>query len=262
MLNQPNNKIRLSVAIITFNEERKLAGTLRAVQDFADEIIIVDSFSEDGTVSIAQSFGAKVIQKKWEGFSIQKTFLLEHCHGDWVLLIDADEVLDARLIDEINTTVFNGTDPAEVYELVFRSYCFGYPINYGGWSGFHKIRLFKRGWVTFGGELVHERFIVKEGARTKKLLNPIHHYTYSDMEECIDKYNRYSSAGARDLISKGKRPSISKLFLAPAAVFIKRYFLKLGFLDGIMGFILAVYMAGYDFAKYAKLFSLVDKKKY
>lgn len=261
MLNQSQSSIRLSVAIITYNEERKIAATLQAVQGFADEIVIVDSFSIDRTLSIAENFGAKVLQKEWPGFSAQKNYLLDHCQGEWILLIDADEVLDPALIEEISHQVLNNSNSVEVYELIFKSYCFGHPINYGGWSGFYKIRLFKRGWVRFGGELVHERFILKEGARTGRLRNPLHHYTYSDMEECIDKYNRYSSAGAKDLLSRGKQPSVLKLFLAPMAVFIKRYFLKLGFLDGIMGFILAVYMAGYDFAKYAKLFTLVKQNK-
>ena len=147
----------LSVAIITFNEELNLERTLESVKLLAQEIVIVDSYSTDKTVEIARAYGARVFQREFDGFSSQKNYLLDQCSGEFILLIDADEEISKNLAEEIESEMKN--PGAEIYEAPFISYCFGKPVHYGGWSGFSKIRLFRKGAVRFGEEKVHERFI-------------------------------------------------------------------------------------------------------
>jgi len=251
----------LTVAIITFNEEKKLARTLQAASKIAQEIVIVDSFSTDETVSIAKSFQATVLQREFDGFSSQKNYLLDNCQQDWVLLIDADEVLTPVLCEEIQGIIKSDKASFDVYEIPFRSYCFGREVRHGGWSHFSKIRLFRNGSVRFGGEKVHERFVLKEGSSKGKTRGDLLHYTYDDMEECMEKFNRYSSSGAQDMYERGKKPSVFKLLSNPLWMFIQRYILKRGFLDGVTGLILALYVASYHYAKYAKLYQLHWQKE-
>ena len=247
----------LSVAIITLNEEENLGRTLESVKDLAHEIVILDSFSSDRTCEIARTFGARVEQRKFDGFSSQKNHLLDLCTKDWVLLIDADEELSADLRLEIRAQLKN--PEADVYEFPFQSFCFGSAVHYGGWSGFKKIRLFKKGMVRFGTERVHERFIVAQNAHTASLRNPLYHHTYLSVEECLQKMNRYSSSAAIEMFENKKRANLFSLVLSPAIGFFKGYFLKLGFLDGFLGLILAINNAHYHFSKYVKLMIMVQK---
>jgi glycosyltransferase involved in cell wall biosynthesis len=243
--------LNLSVALITFNEEQKIGKTLAALGDLADEIIIVDSYSSDRTIEIAQSFGAKVECRAFRGFSDQKNYLLSLCSCDWVLLIDADEELSPALLAKIRHELVNPV--AEVYECRFECYCFGRKTRFGGWSNFYKIRLFKRGVLKFGTEKVHEHPLLTKGATQCRLKEPIFHHTYATIEECLDKMNRYSSASAQDLLEKNASTSIFTFLASPISVFLKRFVLKLGFLDGFHGFVLAALVAHLHFSKYIKL---------
>jgi glycosyltransferase involved in cell wall biosynthesis len=249
--------MKISVAIITKNEEEMLVKTLSAVQSLADEIVIVDSLSTDKTKEIALSFGARFFEKEWQGFSAQKNYLIDQCKGDWILLIDADEVLSEDLIKETKQAISSETH--EIYEFLFHSYCYGKLVRYGGWSGFYKIRLFKNGVARFGSERVHEKFIYDQSHSVGKLKSPLQHYTYLTMDETINKMNSYSTASSMDAFSKGKRSSIIKIIFSPLLMFLKSYLLKGGILDGFRGFVLAIVNAIYHFLKYSKLYLLNEK---
>ncbi|MCO4783119.1 MAG: glycosyltransferase family 2 protein [Candidatus Cloacimonetes bacterium] len=249
--------MKISVAIITKNEEEMLGQTLLAVQDLADEIVIVDSYSTDKTKDIAESFGARFYEKKWEGFSAQKNYLIDQCEGDWILLIDADEVLSHELIAETKQAIKDDTH--QIYEFMFHSYCYGKLVRFGGWSGFYKIRLFKNGVARFGSERVHEKFIYDPKLSVGRLKSPLQHYTYLSMDETIDKMNSYSTASSLDAFSKQKKSSILKIIFSPLLMFLKAYIIKGGFLDGFRGFILAIVNAIYHFLKYSKLYLLNEK---
>lgn len=249
--------MKISVAIITKNEEEMLGQTLSAIQDLADEIVIVDSLSTDKTKEIALKFGARFFEKEWQGFSAQKNYLIDQCKGEWILLIDADEVLSLDLIEETKKAINSNT--YEIYEFLFHSYCYGKLVKHGGWSGFYKIRLFRRGVTRFGSERVHEKFVYDETIQLGRLKSPLQHYTYLSMDETIDKMNSYSTASSLDAFSKGKKSSIAKIIFSPLLMFLKAYVLKGGILDGFRGFVLAIVNAIYHFLKYSKLYLLNEK---
>ncbi|PCJ21476.1 MAG: beta 1,4 glucosyltransferase [Candidatus Cloacimonadota bacterium] len=249
--------VAISVAIITKNEEEMLPKTLEAIQDLANEIVIVDSFSTDKTKEIALSYKARFFENKWEGFSNQKNFLIDKCQGDWILLIDADELVSKNLKKEILEAI--QSNKYQMFEFLFHSYCYGKLVQYGGWSGFYKIRLFKKGAARFGKERVHEKFIYNENISIGRLKEPLQHYTYLSMDETIEKMNSYSTASSLDAFSKQKKSSILKVIFSPILMFLKAYILKLGFLDGFRGFILAIVNAIYHFLKYSKLYLLNEK---
>lgn len=239
----------LSVGIITYNEELRLARTLNAVKDLADEIVIVDSFSKDKTVQVAESFGAKVFEIAWPGYGAQKNNVIERCTKDWILLIDADEVITPELAKEIKDVIEK--DECSVYEIPFNSVCFGKRIKHGGWSGSYRIRLFKRESGLYTLDAVHERFVTD--SKIEKLKNRIDHYSYEDYSDYLTKFNRYTTEGAEVAYNKGKSAGLFNIVLNPIFKFIRMYIFRLGFLDGVEGLALATLSALYTSVKYLKL---------
>ena len=179
--------MKLSVAIITFNEERILGKTLEAVKGIADEIIILDSHSTDKTVEIAESFGAKVFIEDWKGFGPQKNSLLGKCKGEWILLIDADEVVSPELSAKIQKTI-SGNNKYSVYKINRCCICFGKELKHGGWSNQYAVRLWKNGLVKIDDKLVHEGFITNESIG--KIKEKIFHYTYLTLHDYFIVFNK------------------------------------------------------------------------
>ncbi len=239
----------LSVGIITFNEELRLERTLRAVQGLADEIIIVDSFSTDRSVEIAKSFGAKVEQIVWPGYGMQKNNVIERCTKDWILLIDADEVITPELAKEIKKVIRDGE--YAVYEIPFNSVCFGKRIRFGGWSGSSRVRLFKRNSGCYSLDEVHEQFLTNDSIG--KLHHRIDHYTYEDYYDYLQKFNRYTSEGAIVAFNKNKSAGLFNIIFNPMFKFLRMYIFRLGFLDGVEGLALSTFSALYTSVKYLKL---------
>ncbi len=251
--------MELSVGIITFNEEKILGKTLESVKEIADEIIIIDSFSTDKTVEIAQKYGARVFQEEWKGFGPQKNSVIDKCSGKWILLIDADEVLSRELINKIKD-ILNDNNEYDVYEINRCSVCFGKEIKYGGWSGQYATRLFKNGDVKVSESLVHEEFISEK--KKGKLKEKIYHYTYLTLEDYFKRFNRYTSLGALEYYKRGKKASGIHIVFNPIYKFFRMYILRLGFLDGIEGLLLAVISANYSMVKYYKLREIWKNKSY
>ena len=243
-------KMKLSVGIITYNEERNLPKTLEAARKIADEIIIVDSHSTDGTVKMAESYGATVYSEDWKGFGPQKNSVIDKCQGEWILLIDADEELSDELVEKIKK-IIDGKSEYDVYDINRCSVCFGKELKYGGWSKQYATRLWKRGTVRVSDSLVHEEFITES---TKgKIPEKIYHYSYLTMHDYFERFNKYTTLGAQEYFKRGKKVSWFQIVFNPIFKFIRMYIIRLGFLDGIEGFTIASTSAMYSMIKYFKL---------
>jgi glycosyltransferase involved in cell wall biosynthesis len=243
----------LSVAIITRNEEANLERTLGSVA-WADEIVVLDSGSNDRTEEIARSFRSRFFLETWKGFAAQKNSALEKCSGDWVLSLDADEALSDELAKEIWELLENDP-PFDGYALPRRNLFLGRWMRFGGFYPDLKLRLFRRGAAEFEPRPVHEtvHFVGKPG----RLKSAMVHDAYPTLVDYIAHMDRYSTLGAEQAISRGKRcrslPSfLANVLLNPAATFAYNYFFRLGFLDGREGLLLHLYHSVYVSWKYAK----------
>ncbi len=246
----------LSVIIITRNEAADIRACLESVT-WADQIVVVDSASTDATAQICREFGAAVhVVQDWPGFGPQKNRALAHARGDWVLSLDADERVTAELRAEIEA-VLRDPNAAPAYDIPrSSSYC-GRFMRHSGWYPDYVTRLFRRGNARFSDDLVHERLIVDGSvARLNGLLL---HYAFNDLEEVLRKVDQYSSAGALKLHARGRHGSLSGAVVRGLWSFVRTYFLRLGFLDGREGFMLAVSNAEGTYYRYAKLMLLNGK---
>ena len=244
--------MKLSVAIITFNEERIIEKNVNAVHDLADEIIIVDSFSTDSTKEICLKFPkVKFIKQKFLGFGKQKNLAIEQCQSEWILFLDSDEIPNEELIDSIRRIISEPKSAFNVYDVEFNNIFLGETLKYGGWGNIKRERLFKKGHGKYSEDIVHEAFVTTE---TKgKLQGKINHYTYKDIYHHIEKSNKYTSMMAEKMYKNGKKSNIFKILFKPLFQFFKSYFLRLGFLDGLVGYYAAATAAFYTFLKYKKL---------
>ena len=253
----------LSVAIITLNEEQNLARTLASVR-WAEEIVVVDSGSTDRTVEIAHSFGARVIQREWPGFALQKNFAIGECNGTWILSLDADEELTPELQTQIRTIL--PTNPlVDAYYLRRRNLFLGRWIKRGGFYPDPKLRLFRRAAANFTltpqfeDRPVHET-ISFNGASDTLDFDIIHH-AYPTLSTYIEHMDRYSNLGADILVEK-RRTSRSlpgfllHIFFIPQWTFAWNYLIRGGFLDGREGLLLHLYHATYTSWKYAKAWEI------
>jgi glycosyltransferase involved in cell wall biosynthesis len=239
----------LGVAIITKNAAIHLAQCLAAVS-WADQIVVLDSGSTDETEAIARAAGAQFTQSAdWPGFGIQKNRALALLNTDWILALDADEIVSAELRQAINTAI--NTAETEVFEIERRSAFCGHWVKHSGWGDDWIARLFKRGSANYSDDLVHERLVFS--CNPRKLSGLLLHYSYDDFEMVLNKINHYSSAGAAQRFAKGKRSSLSTAILRGLWAFLRTYLLKRGFLDGRAGFLIALMNAETTFYRFIKL---------
>ena len=249
--------INISVAIITFNEEKNIKRCIESV-DFCDEIVVVDSLSSDNTCQIAKDLGAKVIDQKFLGHIAQKQLAVDNCTNDWVLSLDADEELSLQLQEEIKELIQQPLK-CDAYIMPRVSFHLGRWIRHGGWYPDAKIRLFDKNKAYWGGYNPHDKVIVN--GIVGKLKGDLQHYVFKDLKHNIDTNNAYSTIMAEDLDRNGKNFSYLKLLLKPLGKFLEVYIYKKGFLDGIPGFIIAVGAAYSMFLKFAKLWEIQNKRK-
>jgi glycosyltransferase involved in cell wall biosynthesis len=250
----------LSVILITKNEEANLKDCLESVS-FANEIIIVDSQSADQTISIAQSFGARVeITTDWPGFGPQKNRALNLATQDWVLSIDADERVTPELKNEILDAIQSNSSQ-DCYAIPRSSWYCGRFMKHSGWYPDYVDRLFKRGTAKFSDHLVHERLL--PNGDVGHLKNHFLHYSYRNFEQVLKKVDVYSSAAALQAFQKGQTGCLAKALLHGFWAFFRTYVLRKGFLDGQYGFALALSNGATSYYKYVKLWQLgnADHKK-
>ena len=244
----------LSVIIITKNEFAHIAGCLQSVA-WADEIIVLDSGSSDDTVNICRTYTNKVYTTDWQGFGIQKQRALDKATGDWVLSIDADEIVTPELKAEILAAMqITDNNGFEIPRL--SNYC-GRQMRHGGWFPDYVLRLFRRNCGQFTDAVVHERIIVD--GNIGRLNTPFLHDAFVDFEEVLHKVNNYSSLGAKLLYEKDVQSSVPKALMKGLWTFIRTYFLKAAFLDGSHGLLLAISNAEGAYYRYVKLWFLQNQ---
>ena len=246
--------MKLSVIIITKNEEQMIRGCLQSVS-WADEIIVIDSGSTDNTVAICKELGAKVLVMDWPGFGPQKNRALGLATGDWVLSLDADERVSSELRSEIQSAIANPGEAAAFRIPRSSSYC-GRIMRYSGWWPDYVTRLFKRGHARFSGDPVHERLIVE--GKTATLKQPLLHAAFRNLEQVLQKLNDYSTTGAVMLHRQQRKASLGIAILHGLWTFVRTYFLRAGFLDGKEGFMLAVSNAEGAYYRYLKAMLLAE----
>jgi glycosyltransferase involved in cell wall biosynthesis len=247
----------LGVAIITKNAAPRLAECLSAVA-FADAIVVIDGGSTDGTVEIAQAHGARVLaQADWPGFGPQKNRALDALDTDWILSIDADEIVSPELAAAIRAAM--AAPAADVYAVDRLSSFCGHWIRHSGWYPDWIPRLFKRGGARFSDDLVHERLVFDTPAH--RLTGKLMHYSYEDFETVLRKLDAYSTAGAQQRHAGGKSGSFGKALGRGAWAFIRTYVLRRGFLDGRAGFMIAVFNAETVYYRFLKLAQLGSRER-
>ncbi len=255
------NKIPISVFIITKNEEDRIENVINAVKDLAQEILVIDSGSEDKTCEIALKAGAKVIFNKWKGYGQQKIFGQNQCQNDWILNIDADEEVSKELKEEIRQIFKNGIDEeiagfktkiVNKFRFEEKPHKFAYFYN--------QFRLYNRNFAGFKESSVHDSVELKENHKKKiaQLKNIIYHQSFRSFEHWLDKINSYSSMQALDYIKKGKKPSMIKIFLTPILAFFKAYFARRYFIYGINGII---YSKIFAFSRFCKAIKIYEEYK-
>jgi len=248
----------LSVVIITKNEQTAIRRCLESVA-WADEIVVLDSGSDDETARLAKECGAKVhTVADWPGFGPQKNRALDLATGDWVLSLDADEWVTPGLRAEIERAMTTSAGNSAYKMPRLSSYC-GRFMRHSGWWPDHVTRLFRRGQARFSDDLVHERLIVN--GPVGALREPLQHEAIRDLDDALRKMNAYSTAGAQMQLKRGRRASLAGAVWHGAWTFFRTYVLRAGFLDGREGFMLAVSNAEGTYYRYLKLMLLTEKKE-
>jgi len=249
--------IQLSVVIITLNEEKNIARCLDSVRELADEIVIVDSNSTDNTEAICKSYGARIIQHPFDGYVNQKNYAVSEAKFEYILSLDADEVLSKELHQSIKK-VKQQFDVGGYTMNRMTNYA-GKWIRHSGWYPDVKLRLFDRRKGEWKGLIIHEKFELHNNGRIKHLKGDLLHYSFHSVEDHRKQSEKFTTLGAQADFEKRKKAPSFKIWGGPIAKFIKDYFFNCGFLDGKEGFIICWISAGATHKKYMKLKKLYQK---
>ncbi len=245
--------IPLSVVIMVKDEETNLPRTLASVQ-FADEVIVADTGSTDRTIEIAESAGARVVRCHWRGFGPTKAEALLHASGEWILSLDADEVVSSELAASIRTAIAADDSPYVAYKLDRHSNFLGRWMKHSGWYPDYVTRLFRKGRAKMSEKAVHES--LSASGAVGRLAGRLLHYTDPTVDHYLTKMKLYTRLSARELFEQGRKCRWTDLPIRPAIMFLKTYIVKQGFRDGWQGFVLAMFSSMHVFTKYARLRAL------
>ncbi len=249
-------KLPISLVIIALNEEAHIERCIQSAP-FVGDIVVVDSFSVDKTREKALALGARVFQEKWRGFGPQKAFATAQAHYSWILAMDADEALSPELAHEIQEK-FVELDQEAGYLFPRLSYHLGRWIRHGGWYPDYQLRLFNKDKSQWNSANLHEKVEVKY---LHRMSGDLLHYVFDSLSDQVITNDRYSTLGARQLLDQGKSFSYLRLVLKPFGKFIETYFVKMGFLDGLPGFIISIGAAYSLFLKYANMWENENVQK-
>ncbi|MBO5911562.1 MAG: glycosyltransferase family 2 protein [Elusimicrobiaceae bacterium] len=250
------NTPRISLFIIAKNEAHRIAACLASAKDVVSEIIVIDGNSTDNTAQLCKELGAQVFTREFDGFANQKNFALSKVTGEWALNLDADERLSPALKEEILRAAQN--PQISGYYLPFCNYFLGKKMRFSGLNKEKHLRLVRTQKSHYVGGLVHEGLEVQGALSTLK--NPVNHFSYDTIEDYFTKFNKYTSLAAKQLYQNGRRFSLLRVVFTLPFEFLKRYVIKLGFLDGIRGLFWASFSTYYVYVKYAKLWQLEQDK--
>lgn len=249
--------VKISVAVITLNEERNIGRCLESVKDIADDIVVVDSFSTDRTEEICLTYGVRFFPKKWLGYVETKNIASGLARYDYVLSLDADEALSPQLIHSIKKIKENFS--ADAYTMNrMTNYC-GKWIKHSGWYPDKKLRLYNRQMGQWEGLIIHEELKMKPGAKIEHLTGNILHYSFYTVDEHRRQSEKFTTLGAEADFKKGKKAPAYKIWFAPLVKFVQSYFFRLGILDGREGFTISKLSAAATFQKYDKLKKLYQQ---
>jgi|YelNatPaOPRAMG01_1025707.scaffolds.fasta_scaffold39083_2 glycosyltransferase involved in cell wall biosynthesis len=253
-----NTSLKISSIIIAKNEEQNIKRCIESLLNCIDEIIVlIDSSTIDKTLEIVKSFEKiKYEVVTWQGYSKTKQYGISLASNNWIFWIDADEAVTPELNNEINE-LKTSNPSCNAFSIPRKAYFLGRWIKHGGWYPARVTRLFNKTKIKFSEKGVHEGLIVN--GKSCELKNDLLHFTDPSIRHYFEKFNNYTSLAAKELDKELKKFSVSDIVFRPAFMFFKMYFLKMGFLDGIQGFILAVFSSAYVFTKYCKLWELKNK---
>ena len=244
------NMPKISACIISFNEERKIDDCLRSLQGVADEIIVVDSLSNDATLAIAKKYTNKIFEQKFLGHVEQKNLAVSKATHDWILSLDCDE----RLSDELKTAILDVKDNLEEFDAykMSRKTFYVYRWLNHCWYPDKKVRLFNKHKARWGGINPHDKVIVSSD-KIKELRGDILHYSFDTISAHIQTLDKFTEIGAQEIIKRGKRVSLISPFTHASWTFIRMYIIRLGFLDGFAGLVASVLSFVHVFVKYSKV---------
>ena len=251
------NNVKISAVIITLNEEKKIQKCINSVKDVVDEIVIIDSFSSDNTEAICKNNEVRFFQRQWDGYGKQKNWGNQQATYDYIFSLDADECVSDGLKNAVIAIKSNWQ--YDVYSFNRLNYFHGQRLN--GIYPDRQSRLFDKRKTQWNENKVHEKLITGRRIKSKHINEDILHFSKENIHEQIDSYNIYSTLSSQGGYDLRRKPSISKLIFSPTFTFIKSYFFKLGFLNGVFGLIFSSNLAYYKFLKYAKLFELYKEHK-
>jgi glycosyltransferase involved in cell wall biosynthesis len=240
--------MKITATIITLNEERKIARSIESLR-CCDEIVVVDSGSNDRTVELASNLGARVVESPWHGYATQKNYAADQATNDWILSLDADEALSESLEGEIWTLKKRGPT-CDAYTVPRLAQYMGRWILHSGWYPDRKVRLYHRAKAKWMGDFVHESVAVR--GRVGHLDANLLHYTCDSLSEHLKTMDRYTTLAAEELVFRKQEIYTRNMILDPAWTFLKTYFFQRGFQDGLEGLTIAYMAALYTFLKYAK----------
>ncbi len=244
---------RLTVITLTLNEAHNIGACLESVQ-WADEILVIDSGSTDDTIARARNFTSHIHEIAWQGYGAARNYAVGKATGEWILWLDADERVTPELAEEIRQVLREDPPGIDGYAIARRAYFLGRWIRHSGWYPGRVTRLFRRGKGSFSESRVHEQ--LRLDGTVVHTRHDLLHLTDPDLQHYLAKFNKYTTLAAQDMAAAGRAPGLADITVRPAFQFVKMYILRLGFLDGREGFMLAALSATYVFTKYAKLWEL------
>ena len=249
--------MRLSVVVITKDEERNIEACLEAVR-WADELIVVDACSLDRTVELARRHTDRVFTRPWTGFGPQKNYAMDQARSEWILIVDADERVPEALKEEILRTISEVAPDGPVgYEIPRRNYFYGAWVSGGGLYPDCQQRLIKRGAGRYDETLVHERLELR--GRVGQLRSPMDHYSMPTISHHVRKIMSYTTLAAAEKLKRASSVSVLSIATHHLGTVFKTYVLRKGYRDGVRGLIVALFAGMYTFVKYAKAWELRNR---
>ena len=244
-------KVPVSVVVITNNAARTIEKVLASAKQLTDDIVVVDSGSTDDTLVLAGRYDPLIISTSWKGYGASKNLGNQSARNNWILSLDADEVPDSELVDEIKRIDFS--DTGKIYEMGILNYVGTKPIRFGEWRHDRVTRLFNRRDTAWNDAPVHEQLVSAHPVSTVRLKGRLHHYTTPDMETFRIKQRRYAEMMAEKYFASGKKAGALKMIVSPAFSFLKNYIFRSGWMDGKTGLQIALANAYYTYNKYRLL---------